>query len=307
MTQEIVEWTFQSTIPEFIEEYVHDLDTAITYGKKFVELEEDVWKAIGYIALHIEKHEGGRGYEGGIRAFARGIGRPESSVRDWKSQVSGFEKLRELRADIRELPQSHYKMIDKAEHPEPIIEVIAETIEETGKIPPISYITKNDEWYTPPELIEAARQTMQTIDLDPASCDVAQQSVQATEFFTKKEDGLTKEWYGKVWMNPPFTMPARREFCEHLVESFSNGNVKEACVLINNVVFDQHHIQDLLDVADAICLVAGRLKFIHENGNKSKSPLWGQSVVYLGMNTEKFEQTFREFGVVFRKCQHGRD
>ena len=161
---------------------------------------------------------------------------------------------------------------------------------------PLSKARLDSEWYTPPEIIEAARTTMGSIDLDPASCEVAQETVQAATYYTEEQDGLKQEWSGNVWMNPPFTMPARRHFCERLIES----DIEQACVLINNVVFDQAHMQAMLSKASGICLIAGRLKFLREDGKKSKSPLWGQTIVYFGKNIEQFKENFKQFGVVFR-------
>lgn len=64
---------------------------------------------------------------------------------------------------------------------------------------------KDNEWYTPSLYIEAARQVMGGIDLDPASCAVADQTVKATNYFSQEEDGLAQTWHGRVWCNPPFS------------------------------------------------------------------------------------------------------
>lgn len=53
-----------------------------------------------------------------------------------------------------------------------------------------------DEWYTPPETLELVRGVLGEIDLDPASCEVAQQTVGAKRFFSK--EALRKcvsRWY----------------------------------------------------------------------------------------------------------------
>ena len=59
------------------------------------------------------------------------------------------------------------------------------------------------EWWTPAELVEAARDVLGVIELDPASCAGAQATVRARRFHTLEDDGLAQEWSGAVWLNPP--------------------------------------------------------------------------------------------------------
>lgn len=68
----------------------------------------------------------------------------------------------------------------------------------------ISQNSGNNEWYTPKEYIDAAYRVMGEIDLDPASSDIANSTVQADTYFTAEDDGLKKGWYGRVWLNPPY-------------------------------------------------------------------------------------------------------
>ena len=62
------------------------------------------------------------------------------------------------------------------------------------------------ERYTPAFYIEAAREVLGAIDLDPASCEMAQRTVQATEFLTAQSDpdGLNREWHGRAWQSALF-------------------------------------------------------------------------------------------------------
>ena len=62
----------------------------------------------------------------------------------------------------------------------------------------------HSEYYTPPPVAEMAREVMGSIDLDPCSNKYAQKYIKAKEFWTKKDDGLSKEWFGNVWLNPPY-------------------------------------------------------------------------------------------------------
>jgi DNA N-6-adenine-methyltransferase (Dam) len=62
----------------------------------------------------------------------------------------------------------------------------------------------SNEHYTPKQYLDAAREVLGSIDIDPASCAEANQVVNAAVFFTADDDGLTKEWNGNVWLNPPY-------------------------------------------------------------------------------------------------------
>jgi DNA N-6-adenine-methyltransferase (Dam) len=62
----------------------------------------------------------------------------------------------------------------------------------------------SSEHYTPAIYIEAAREVLGRIDLDPASNARAQKTVKAGAYFTEKDDGLQQEWRGNVWLNPPY-------------------------------------------------------------------------------------------------------
>ena len=61
----------------------------------------------------------------------------------------------------------------------------------------------NNERYTPEYIIQLARKTMGKIDIDPASCKIANELlVKADKYFDKETNGLLQEWNGKVWLNP---------------------------------------------------------------------------------------------------------
>lgn len=85
------------------------------------------------------------------------------------------------------------------------------------------------EWYTPANIIEAARATMGWIDLDPASSAAANETVRADRFFTETDNGLAQVWAGRVWLNPPFSKNAR--FIPRVVGEFNAGRISQACVL----------------------------------------------------------------------------
>ncbi len=153
------------------------------------------------------------------------------------------------------------------------------------------------EWYTPPELIEAARLTMNTIDLDPASSDVGNEIVKARQYYTVQNDGRKQPWQGNVWMNPPYSQPLVTEFCDLLVEKLLTNGIKQACVLVNNAT-ETNFYQNMLRHCQAVCFIKGRVKFIDKKGNSTGVPLQGQTVLYFGDNVNEFAENFTRFGVI---------
>jgi hypothetical protein len=105
---------------------------------------------------------------------------------------------------------------------------------EQSKTPHVARNSGNNEWYTPPTYIEAARQVLGTINLDPATSEFANRTVQAEEIFTAEDDGLSRPWHGSVWMNPPYSGDLVGQFIDKIVRHFRNGDVQESIVLINN-------------------------------------------------------------------------
>lgn len=65
------------------------------------------------------------------------------------------------------------------------------------------HLSKTNEHYTPAYIVEAARSLMGGIDLDPASCAKANETIKATNTIGLPNDGLAIDWFGKVFLNPP--------------------------------------------------------------------------------------------------------
>lgn len=155
----------------------------------------------------------------------------------------------------------------------------------------------SDEWYTPSDYLEAAREVLGGFDLDPASCEHAQQRVKAARFYTKDDDGLTKKWIGRVWLNPPYSQPAATRFAEKLIAEFQAGNVTSA-IVVQNASTDTGWFHALAKLG-AICLTRGRINFDREDGRSSQNR-YGQAFFYFGKDEQRFEDVFSKFGLVGR-------
>ena len=156
--------------------------------------------------------------------------------------------------------------------------------------------TGENEWYTPPRYVEAARQAMGGIDLDPATSIPAQHTVQAGRFFTRADDGLAREWNGRVWLNPPYAQPLIHQFVTKLVEELTEGRAEAAILLTHNYT-DTAWFHLAESVASAICFTRGRVKFLDADGGKC-APTQGQAFFYYGGDRDAFGAAFAQFGFI---------
>lgn len=154
----------------------------------------------------------------------------------------------------------------------------------------------NNEWYTPARYIEGARRVMGGIDTDPATSEIANRTVGAETWFTESDDGRAQTWRGRVWMNPPYAQPLIADFCDALAEKFKDGEVEQACVLVNNGT-ETAWFQRLLSVASAVALPKGRVRFLDPSGAPG-APLQGQALIYCGPNWRAFSEEFSPDGAV---------
>jgi len=165
----------------------------------------------------------------------------------------------------------------------------------------VAHNSGQNEWYTPAPFIEAARQVMGGIDLDPASSEIANRTVQAARYFTAEDDGLAQDWpVCRIWMNPPYAQPLISQFSNKIAEAADAG--AEAIVLVNNAT-ETAWFQRMLQSASALCFPEKRVRFLDPDGNPKGAPLQGQALLYFGSNVSAFAEKFSEFGGVALVCR----
>lgn len=162
-----------------------------------------------------------------------------------------------------------------------------------------SEYTGNDEWYTPADELDRVKKVLGTIDLDPASCEFAQEVVQAENYYIEEDNGLEQTWYGKVFLNPPFSRGKMEPFVIKLCQEFGLGDVEEAILLTNNFT-DTKWFHLAANNSDALCLTEGRINFYNENG-QSKNAANGHVYFYFGSNVARFVEVFSNRGTCFIK------
>jgi len=186
------------------------------------------------------------------------------------------------------------EVLEVAKETPEVIQAIAETPKEERKQDGSFHISaKNNDWYTPEKYIEASRLVMGSIDVDPATSELAQKTVKAKSYYTKETNGLDKSWNGNVWMNPPYSMPEIQQFIDKLI----NEDVDEWIVLTNNSS-DTGWFHKLLSKCDMVCFTKGRINFVDQTGTQGMATRQGQTFFYKGNNHEEFIKQFKEFGAI---------
>lgn len=132
-------------------------------------------------------------------------------------------------------------------------------------------VGESDEWYTPPEIFDALGLRFY---LDPCSPGKGHW-VPADKVYTKLDDGLSREWRGSVFMNPPFG--GRLGHVPWLLKFLDHGDG----VAIVRAYTSSSWFHDTMHRAETLLFPRGKTKFIRPNGSTGKAP--GHGVVLIGM------------------------
>lgn len=177
------------------------------------------------------------------------------------------------------------------------------------------------EYYTDPKIIAAASQAMGGIDLDPASCEVANARVKALRWFGIEANGIEREWDAfSLWLNHPFGRrePACSPRCEkrignpkhvcHAYPLYGNavwiqklvgehgfGRTKQACS-ITFAATSEAWFQPLMNFPQ--CYLSPRTNYYLPDGTLKKGVTKGSVVTYMGPRWREFAGAFRGMGKI---------
>lgn len=180
------------------------------------------------------------------------------------------------------------------------------------------------EWYTPAPFVEAARAVMGGIDLDPASHEEANRTVQARHFYTAEDDGLQQPWFGRVFLNPPGGKHANGEGLVGLFWLKLMRDWRVAVHPVDQFVWIGYSLEQLqtlqcikahktpLDFA--LCVPNRRIAFVENEAkkaarqakllaagktpNEKSQPSHANYIAYGGPERQRFEDVFQGFGQV---------
>jgi phage N-6-adenine-methyltransferase len=131
-----------------------------------------------------------------------------------------------------------------------------------------------DIWQTPDEILSM----LGDIDLDPCAGELT--DIGDTNYRYPDTDGLEEDWFGTVFVNPPFS--DKSSFLEKAVEE------KESCDVIYVLTPDSTDTKSwwhkyIASEADYIWFSEGRISYIDPStGEKAGSPTFGTAISAFG-------------------------
>ncbi|WP_299202536.1 DNA N-6-adenine-methyltransferase [uncultured Amphritea sp.] len=147
---------------------------------------------------------------------------------------------------------------------------------------------KSVEWYTPAWVFDLLGLRF---DLDPASPHDHESFVPADRTYTIFDDGLSKEWEGRVWLNPPYGRDT--PFWMNRMIDHNNG------IALCFSRTDAKWFQDAMKAATATLLMSGRIDFVPGNENKHKKSRSGAgtAIFAFGVDNARALQRMSDRGI----------
>ncbi len=132
---------------------------------------------------------------------------------------------------------------------------------------PANHKGKSDVWLTPLSLIKSLGE----FDLDP--CAFADHETAPNKMLLPHCDGLVNEWFGKVWLNPPYSD------LEKWLDKLADHGFGTALVFNR---LDTKCLQRHVKKASSVFFIAGRIKFLNSDFKESNNAGVGNILISYG-------------------------
>ena len=134
----------------------------------------------------------------------------------------------------------------------------------------VHFSSATDEWATPQDFFDKLMATYRfTLDV----CATAE-NAKCADFYTKEDNGLTKYWAGRCWMNPPYGRDIKY-WVKKACKSARDNGALVVCLLPSRT--DTAWWHDYVLPYGEVTFIRGRLKF---GGAKNSAPFPSAIVVF---------------------------
>lgn len=124
----------------------------------------------------------------------------------------------------------------------------------------------SDHWSTPIDIVRELEIEFGKFDLDPCC---RPETAKAPKFYTPEEDGLSKPWFGNVFLNPPYSKPA--PWLQKAIKEISALNC-DVVVALLPVRTDTRWFHEHVKSVAQVRFIRGRIKWIGWQGTPIPNP-----------------------------------
>jgi site-specific DNA-methyltransferase (adenine-specific) len=125
----------------------------------------------------------------------------------------------------------------------------------------------SDKWATPWPIVRDLERDFGRFDLDPCA---EPQTAKAPTFYTPDDDGLSRPWFGRVFINPPYSRIA--PWCERAVLETTTNTAVSLVVMLVPSATDTGWFHDLVWPYAELRFKRGRIKFLGWRGTPIPAP-----------------------------------
>ena len=161
----------------------------------------------------------------------------------------------------------------------------------------------SQDWSTPKKYVDAVREVLGTIRLDPCSNEWSIVGADV-EWRLPESDGLTKDWdFSTIYVNPPYGTDTVRgtrisnwlQKCAEARDAFGSDVIALVPVAANT----KHWKRYVWPEADAVCfLYDTRLRFLVNGRDDDKGAPMACAAIYWGGSKRTFSEEFAKHGAV---------
>lgn len=123
--------------------------------------------------------------------------------------------------------------------------------------------SETNTWFSPPAIFDALGGA-DSFDLDPCS-HVDRPWPTARQHYTQEDNGLLLPWWGRVWLNPPYTISLITRFLARMAEH----NCGTALIFARTETDPFHRY--VWGAASGLLFLRGRLNFHREDGTRAEA------------------------------------
>ncbi|TKX60663.1 hypothetical protein EXE48_11870 [Halorubrum sp. ASP1] len=153
--------------------------------------------------------------------------------------------------------------------------------------------TDSDSRGTPEEIMSVLIGALgRLFDLDP--CSGAENTEIAKRVFTESDNGLSKPWYGRIWLNPPYS--DIDPWFDKAVSEVNSGRAEFVLALIPSYGLSADWFHDHASDASILAPIDGRLNFTNTDGAAPFASLF----MAFGTLPESLRLALSELGTVYR-------